>query len=336
MPLPVVAKILTYITRGGIVESIHESKCIIMDYNFKNIFSTNNDSDLIYPRSAIKIFQAIPFIKSKALKQFDLDQKQIAISCASHWGESRHIKVLKEWVKKIKIKESDLHCGIHNPLNSKSSNSLLLTGNKPSQLHNNCSGKHLAMITGCLTSNFKINNYVDLNHPYQILIRKCLEHFTENKITKIQTGIDGCSAPQYAFPLKNISISMINLLKNFKEKREYSTEISILLNAIAKYPELTGSNNIYPSQLMQATKGKIFAKGGAEGVFLFAHKEKNIGGVIKVKDGNERALPSIANAIFKKLKLLKRDEYVKLSNWNNEKIFNHAKIKVGNIYTKIK
>ena len=329
-------KIKTYITRGKLTESMHESKCIIKDYNYKTIFTTNNDEDLIYPRSSIKIFQSIPFIKSKAYIKYKLSEKQIAISCSSHCGETEHLVVLKEWIKKIKISNNSLRCGIHNPLNLKSSDKLLLSGNKPNQLHNNCAGKHLGMISGCLVNKFEIKDYIGINHPYQKLIRDCLEIFTEKKINKIQYGVDGCSAPQYAFPLKNLSISMINLLQNFIEEKEYSSEIKLLLNSIAKFPQLTGSKSLYSSDLMLATSGKMFCKGGAEGVLLFAHKEKKVGGVIKVIDGSERALPSVANEIFKKLNILNKKELSKLSNWSGQILTNHAKKKVGEIYTKIK
>ena len=328
-------KIKTFVTRGKIIESVHESKCIVINYNFKTLLSTKNDNDLIYPRSAIKIFQAIPFINSKAIKKYDLTSKQIAISCSSHCGEPSHIKVLEEWIKKLNINKSILKCGIHNPLNKRSSDRLLLSGNKPNQLHNNCAGKHLGMISGCLSNKINPHHYVDINHPYQILIRDCLEFFTKSKIIKTHQGIDGCSVPQYAFPLKNIAFSMINLLKHYNEQRIYTKEIKILLNSIAKYPELTGSKTIYPIQLMKVSKGKIFAKGGAEGILLFVHKEKKIGGVIKVKDGNERALPSVANEIFKKLKIIEKKELKELSYWSNEIIFNHAKKNIGRIYTKI-
>ena len=329
-------KIYTHIIRGKVVESTHESKCLVMDYNYKTIFSTKNESDLIYPRSAIKIFQAIPFIKSKAYTKFKLTNKHIAISCSSHCGEMEHIKVLKDWSKKTKISKNLMKCGIHNPLNLESANQLLLSGNKANQFHNNCAGKHMAMLSGCLAYNMDVNTYIKMNHPYQKIIRKCLEHFTETKITKIHKAIDGCSAPQYAFPLKNISKAMINLIKNFKEEKKYSNEIQILLNAIQKYPSLTGSKSIYQCELMAATHGKIFAKNGAEGILLFAHKEKGIGGIIKVNDGNQRALPSIANEIFKRLKILSQNELKKLSKWSNEKIRNHNSKIVGEIYTEIK
>ena len=330
------AKIQTYITRGEIVESTHESKCIIKNYNFKTIFTTHHENDLVYPRSAIKIFQALPFIKSQAYKKYNLTKKQIAISCSSHCGESEHLRVLEEWVTKLDINKKLLQCGIHNPLNKKFSDKLLLSGKKPNQLHNNCAGKHLGMISGCLANMMNTKNYLKPHHEYQKQIKLILEFFTEIKINKIQEAIDGCNAPQYAFPLKNLSISMINLIKNYKEEKIYTKEIKLLLNSIKKFPHLTGSKSIYPSQLMIATNGKMFAKGGAEGVLLFAHKDKKIGGVIKIKDGNERALPSVANEIFKKINILDKSELDKLSKWTNEKILNHQKIVVGKIYTKIK
>ena len=278
----------------------------------------------------------MPFIKTNAHKKYNLTQKQIAISCASHCGETTHLKVLQDWVKKLNINKNLLKCGTHNPLNSIYSDKLLLSGEKPNELHNNCAGKHLGMISGCIMHDFNLKNYLEMNHPYQKLIRESLEYFTEKKITAIQKGIDGCSAPQYAFPLKNLSISMINLLKNLNENKFFTTDINLIISAISKYPALTGSNSIYSTQLMSLTNGKFFAKGGAEGVLLFAHKEKKIGGIVKVVDGNERALPSIANTLFKKLDLLNNRELGLLSKWTNQKIYNHAKLKIGEIYTDIK
>ena len=327
--------IKTYITRGNFIESIHDTKCLIKDFNYKTIFSTGHDNDFIYPRSSIKIFQAVPFIKSQAHKEFKLSNKQIAISCSSHHGEKQHLIILNNWIKKLNISKKILKCGIHNPLDQTSSNNLLLKGNKPNQLHNNCAGKHLGMITGCLLYKMSIKNYVSINHPYQKLIRQSLEYFTGFKITKKQFSIDGCSAPQYAFPLKNLCVSMINLLKNYNGNNQFSQEVKILLNSICMYPELKSGSKKYDSQLMKITKGKIFSKLGAEGVLLFAHKNKKIGGAIKIKDGNQRALPSVANQIFKRLSLISKEEERKLFNWTTQYLYNHANIKVGEIYSKI-
>ena len=326
----------THITRAHILESIHEAKCIVKNIEYKTLFSTNHDKDLTYPRSAMKIFQAIPFIRSNAHKKLKLSNKEIAISCASHCGETKHLNVLNNWINKLTIKKTDLKCGIHNPINAQSSNKLLLSGTNPNQLHNNCAGKHLAMISGCLSNKFDINNYTNLNHPYQKLISTTLEDLNEYKIAKKQIGVDGCSAPQYAFPMENLSISLINLIKNYHSNEQYSQEIKILLNAILKYPFLTGGTNRFDTELMRITDGKIFSKGGAEGVLYFAHITKKIAGVIKIKDGNERAIPSVATTVLKKLSLINRLEQQKLSKWHNQKINNHAKLSVGRIFTTLK
>ena len=90
-------KLTTYICRGKITESTHEAKFLVKNYQYKTIFSSNNDKDLIYPRSSIKVFQAIPFINSEAHKKFKLSEKEIAMACASHCGEEEHLKVLNQW-----------------------------------------------------------------------------------------------------------------------------------------------------------------------------------------------------------------------------------------------
>ena len=118
---------------------------------------------------------------------------------------------MNDWLKKIGISLNQLKCGIHNPLDEKSSNSLLLSGKAPTQLHNNCAGKHLGMISGCLANKMNINNYLDFDHPYQKLIQKSLEQFMESRIQKQYKAIDGCSAPQYAFPLENLALGMMKI-----------------------------------------------------------------------------------------------------------------------------
>ena len=325
-----------YIYRGALIESQHEAICLVTDESKQSILSTNNDNDFIYPRSAIKIFQALPCIKSKAHNLLNLDSKCIAMTCSSHTGEPQHLKILNSWIKKIGISINQLQCGIHNPLNEESSNNLLLSGITPSQLHNNCAGKHLGMISGCIANKMDINKYTDLNHPYQKLIRKSLETFMESTIKPNQIGIDGCSAPQYAFTLKNISNSMINLIKEKKENNNFSQAINTIIYSINKFPILIGGHNCFDSNVIKITKGRIFCKSGAEGVFLFADFVKKIGGIIKIIDGNNRAIPSIVMQILLKLKMLKNTEYEKLSKWTNKLLFNHAKKNIGKITAEIK
>ena len=323
------------VQRGMLAESIHTAKCLVKNSNSKTILSSGHSEELIYPRSAIKIFQALPFINSGAPEKYFLNKKNLAISCSSHCGEPNHLSVLKDWLKKINLSIKNLKCGIHNPINNESSNNLLLSRQKPNQLHNNCSGKHLAMLSGCLANKMEYANYVDYDHPYQKLIRNSLEHFTESSIKQKCIGIDGCNVPQYAFPIDNLTNAMVNLINKRDTKNEYSKAVCALLNAIVKYPLLIGGKKRFDSEVIKHTQGRIFCKGGAEGVLLFVDTSKNIGGVIKIEDGNERAIPPLAMKIFFKLKLLSSDEKRNLIKWTDPILYNHAKEMIGKIIAKI-
>ena len=329
------SSLTTLVYRGNILESSHEIKCFIGSVNGKIIFSTNNKNDIIYPRSSIKIFQGIPFSTSNAIKHYNLNKKQIALSCSSHCGENIHIKELKDWLEKVNLKISDLKCGIHNPIHQKSSNNLFLSGRQPNQIYNNCAGKHLAMLTSCIVNNFPIKNYVDFDHPHQINIRKVFSKFTEDIISKKNYGIDGCSAPQYAFTIEKLVKALSNLLNSYNGNFEYSKNIQIMINAILTNPSFIGGSNNLDSNLIKISNRNIFCKGGAEGVFLFVHLKKEIFGILKVKDGNGRALSSAMNALLKKFKILDKEELNQFNSWNTSSMYNHEKIKIGSISTKI-
>ena len=329
------SKIITFVIRGKQPESHHEAKCLIKDLQKNTIFSTNHNNDIIFPRSAIKIFQAIPFASSRAINKFNLNSKQIALACSSHSGEIFHIKELAKWVKKLDISILKLQCGIHNPLNLNSSNKLLLSGTKPNQLYNNCSGKHLGMLSGSIASNYNINDYLQFHHPYQQKIRKTLELYCQKKIHKKNFAIDGCGAPQYAFSLNDLSEALINLVKSYKKIFKNTSEVQLLMNSVFNNPSMIGGSLNFDSHLIKTCNKKLFCKYGAEGVFFFAHLTKKIVGVIKIKDGNERALPSVVCTLLKKLKITSIEENKKLLLWFKTPINNHAKKKTGRIFTQI-
>jgi len=330
-----VAKLTTTFYRNKIIESLHNIKCAIISSNGEKIFTTNNEEDYIYPRSSIKIFQAIPFVYSNSIKSYKLNQKQIALSCSSHCAEYFHIRELENWINKLNLKTYNLKCGIHHPLDKISSQKLLISGNNPNQIHNNCAGKHLAMLSSCKINSYNISDYVNVNHPHQKQIRKVFSEFAENKIFKFQYGVDGCSAPQYAFKIKELLNSLKNILKSLNGNFYYKNEVSTLIHAITKYPYYIGGSKNLDSNLIRITKGDIFCKGGAEGVFLFSHIKKGLCGVFKVVDGNERALPSAVFKIFKNFKILNSFQQKEFLKYHNANLYNHAKLKIGEVKTQI-
>lgn len=327
--------ITTKFKRSNLTESRHEVKALITNENGKELLISGDKNEYIYPRSSIKIFQAIPFIKSFAYKHYKLNDKQIALACSSHRGENFHIKELKNWIKKIGINKKSLMCGIHYPLNSKANEKLLRSNMRANELHNNCAGKHLAMLTTCLFNKFSTENYLDFNHPHQLAIRRVFESFSNKKIKQKNFGIDGCSAPQYSFRIADLSNMLNNLLKSYNKEFHHNSETQILIDAIINNPNYIGGTDSLDSKVMNICKKKIFCKGGAEGVFLFVSLKKRISGIIKVSDGNERAIPSIIYNIFKKFQIMSVKELEELKNTFSFKLVNHAKITIGSIETKL-
>ncbi len=320
--------------RGSQIESEHEVKALVLNSNNISVFSTKNDNDITFPRSAVKIFQAIPMIKNGSYKYYNLNSKQIALSASSHFGEPRHILLLYKWLKKLKVHENILKCGIHNPLNLKSSNNLFLSKKLPTQIYNNCSGKHLGMITSSLYKGYDIKKYTDFNHPLQKEILKILEYFNEYKINNKFKAIDGCSAPQYAFPLKNLALSM-QKISNFESlEAKLSFSLKKIISSISKNPFYIGGTGRLDSQIIRITKGRIFCKIGAEGVFMFSDFEKKYGGIIKVKDGNQRALPVVVIKLLNKIKSINKKEHYQLAFLQKNIVLNHKNIKVGTIQCK--
>jgi len=325
----------TNFTRSNITESVHTSKLLIVDNKNNIIISSGDDEDYIYPRSSIKVFQALPFIQTNAEKRFNLNRKSIALSCSSHRGEAFHIKELEKWIAKIGVNKNILKCGIHNPLNLIASEQMQRLRKYPNQLHNNCAGKHLAMITSCIINNYNKKNYLDFNHPHQISIRKIFEKFSNDKIKRKYFGIDGCSAPQYAFKIKKIAHMLTNLNKSYNDLFDYSNEVKKLINSIIANPKYIGGSDSLDSKIMMITNKNIFCKGGAEGVFLFTDLKKGISGVIKIVDGNERATPYLIYELFKKLKIMKKNELLKLEKFCKFDLTNHARIVVGRVNAKV-
>ena len=104
-----------------------------------------------------------------------------------------------------------------------------------------------------------------------------------------------------------------------------------MINSVLENPEFIGGSESFDTKVIRASKGKIFCKSGAEGVFLFIDIQKEISGVVKITDGNERAIPISILNIFKKLKVMSRVELKNLEKKEKFVLQNHAGRNIGRI-----
>ncbi len=314
------SEILAKVIRGATVESIHRGHLIVVDGNSQPILSIGNPETITFFRSAAKPFQAIPFLTGGAASSFGFSEKEIALACGSHSGEKMHIETVSEMLEKIGLSESDLRCGAHLPFNEKRAEEMIRKGEQPTQLHNNCSGKHSAMLGFAKYCGADLKTYDLLENPIQQSILKSVSDFTDIPPDEIKIGIDGCAAPNFAVPISAMAKSFARLVsppKDFaKEKREACRRI---VSAMMNFPEMIGGTERLDTMIMETLRGQIISKVGADGVYvagvLPSEKWKTgLGIAFKIEDGDDkRARPVVAVELLRQLEILDTESLKNIS-----------------------
>ena len=312
-------EILANVIRGKTVESIHRGHFIVIDDEGHTIASMGDPQTVTFFRSSAKAFQAIPFITSGAADAFTFTDDEIALAVASHSGEKMHVEIAARMLEKIGLAEPDLRCGSHFPFYEPEEHRIIAAGEKPSQLHNNCSGKHAAMLAFAKHIDADTATYDLPDNRIQKRILRCIADFTEMPEDQIKLGIDGCAAPNFALPVAAMAKSFINLVSPTKFPEMTQTACSRIIAAMMKYPELIGGSERLDTILMNAAPGRIISKVGAEGVWLCGvlpceKYPTGLGIALKIADGDDhRARPVVAVEILRQLGILSNNDLPELS-----------------------
>jgi L-asparaginase II len=302
------SEILARVIRGETVESIHRGHLIVLDGEGREIARLGNAETVTFFRSSSKPFQAIPFLTSGAAERFGFLDDEIALACASHSGEKMHTAIAEKMLRKTGLTEADLKCGADLPFNERRAEELIRAGEKPTQIHNNCSGKHSAMLALAKHIGAPTATYDLLENPVQQMILETVAEFTETPKDEIFIGIDGCAAPNFALTVSGMAKSFAKLVfppESFSgELREACRRI---VTAMMNYPELIGGTERLDTILMQAARGQFVSKIGADGVWLCGvlpspKRKKGLGIALKIEDGDDkRARAAISVEVLRQL-----------------------------------
>lgn len=324
------SEILAKVIRGETIESIHRGHIIVLDGDGKEIFSLGNPDFVTFYRSAAKPFQAIPFLLSGAAERFGFLENEIALACASHSGEKIHVEIAKKILKKIGLSEADLRCGSHYPFHLESAHQLIRDEQKPTQLHNNCSGKHSAMLAFAKQIGADLQTYEHIENPIQQQIFQTISDFTEIPKDEIKLAVDGCAAANFALSLRGMALSFAKLVfppKDFDDElREACRRI---VSAFISYPELIGGTERLDTLVMQAARGKMICKVGAEGLWLCGilpspKWKRGLGIALKIEDGEDLRGRTVAGIeLLRQLEILGKEDLRELSpmpikNWRGD------------------
>jgi L-asparaginase II len=329
--LPVLAEV----RRGLIIESRHRGAIIIAEPDGSRVAEIGDGGVITSTRSTIKPIQAIPFITSGAADRFGASERELALACASHEGEPIHTETVTKMLERAGLDETALRCGAHAPYNIETARQLEFEGVPFTQIHNNCSGKHAAMLLTAVHRGLTLEDYTSPGHAIQ---REIISVFTQlgDLDESLPTAIDGCSAPTFGVPLRSIAVAFARLVNPSSVSAEIAQAATRLVRAMIDYPEMVGGTKRFDTDLLRAARGKLVCKVGAEavygiGVFPGERFPRGLGVAIKMEDGSYRGLGPAVVETLAQLGVLDESEQQELSQYHHPAIENRRNTKVGEV-----
>src|SRR5262249_44276213 len=112
--------ILVEVLRGNVVESRHRGAVAVADADGASVLVLGDVDRPVFPRSAVKVLQALPLLESGAADRFGLSDAQLALACASHSGEPGHVAAAQAILAQAGLNVTALRCGAHPPIHQPS------------------------------------------------------------------------------------------------------------------------------------------------------------------------------------------------------------------------
>lgn len=304
---------LAEVWRGPFLESVHSGHAVICDETGQIVQAWGDPNAVVLPRSSSKMLQALPLLESGAARAYGLGAEQLALACASHNGAAIHTSRVQAWLQHIGCTDDDFRCGAQDPTDLPARDALIRAGEKPCQMHNNCSGKH----SGFLTLNKHLGGnpeYVAPDHPVQLACKAAFEEVTAQASPGY--GIDGCSAPNFATTLHGMARAMAFFAAAQPGQGARADAAAQLRDAMATYPELVAGEGRACTELMRAMGGRVALKTGAEAFFIAIIPQLKMGVALKVVDGGTRGAECAIAAILVKLGVLEANHPATLKRMN--------------------
>jgi L-asparaginase II len=285
------------IKRGHIVEREHSGVLLVSDAkNLLMQYGYGPENNCYYLRSCAKPLQTAVLQDLGVFEHFDFSQEEIAVVSSSHSGAFGHIAVIEGLLEKIGKTQDDLICGAHLPWDSKSREYLIKNDLQPSNIQNNCSGKHAGFLAACVMNGWDTLSYTNVEHPLQkIIIEKMSEYYGFEPKYVAQ---DGCGSPIMAMPFENMCKGFLKCFEDYPKIQE----------AFAQQPYLIGGYGKIDSEIILASNGKLISKVGAEGLCMVYNPSKSQVLLVKIADSNEQARSIVLIEALRQLEWLSEEQ----------------------------
>jgi L-asparaginase II len=280
--------ILVEFTRGELVESRHRGAIAIADASGRLAWSCGDVERPIYPRSAVKMLQALTLVESGAADAYALSDEELALACASHSGEPFHVAAVRGWLARIGLDETALACGA--PAGP--------DGRPLTRAHHNCSGKHAGFLTDALQLGANPAGYQRPDHPVQRRVLAAIAEMAGVDRDRMPVAVDGCTAPAVALPLGALATAVARIADPTHLARGRAAAARRLDAAVKVKPLYVAGTGRACTALIQAAGGAASVKTGAEGVFVAVLSGLGLGVALKIDDGGTRASETAIAALL--------------------------------------
>lgn len=259
--------------RDGRTQAVHSGHAVLLDADGHIDHQWGHGDEKAYWRSAAKPLQALPFVATGAFDALGLDDGHLAIACSSHNGEPVHVAAARRLLSAAGLDESVLGCGGHEPMGGP-----VLGGPRPaggwSAIHNNCSGKHAAMVATAKHNGWPIAGYLDPDHPLQLAIRAIVGEATGEAVA---WGTDGCSAPCFWSSLTGMARAFQWLHRRPEGRR--------IFDAMTGHPHAIAGTGMWDTAFLAAGNGRWVGKVGAAGLYVALNRRNGEAFALKMASG---------------------------------------------------
>ncbi len=320
--------VLVEVLRGALVESRHAGSVAVADADGATVLALGDIETPVYPRSAVKAFQALPLIETGAADRFGFGDRELALACASHGGEPDHVLGVERMLAQAQLSPSALQCGTHWPMHQPSAHALACLG-APSAVHNNCSGKHAGFVCAACAMGVEHGGYLDAAHPVQREVKAILEALGGAPIPDRHRAVDGCSVPTWAMPLRDLARAFARFATGVGLAPARAAAAKRLRAAVATQPWYVAGTGRFCTEIMGHFGTRVLAKTGAEGVYCGALPALGLGFALKIDDGAGRAAEVATAAVIARLLPLDADDQAFLAPFCRPVQRNWRGIEVG-------
>ncbi|NLU67994.1 asparaginase [Streptomyces sp. HNM0574] len=280
---PQTAPVLADVVRSGFHEGQHRGSLVVLGADGRVERAWGDPAAPVFPRSANKPAQAAAVLRAgeAADGAFSLGGERLALTAASHSGESFHLELVRRMLDEAGLTESDLRCPEDLPLDPVEAERYLAAGHRRSRVAMNCSGKHTSMLAACRANGWPTDSYVDPAHPLQQLTERTLAEAAGEPVA--HTGTDGCGAPLLAVSLTGLA----RMYRTFATA-DPATPEGRVARAMSSHPEYVAGTRRHDTAVMRELPGAL-AKMGVEAVQAVALPDGRAL-AFKLEDGGGRAV----------------------------------------------